>query len=117
MSDRLFVYKTPLHRITETVVVLVLAFGAAALWQETVPDISPSYIIVAALLLGFALVSRYGTLLAQRRGAPMLTRDERTRRYLGEFGPVGLQARANDFSGLGTPLPRRRTGGRNLRRS
>jgi hypothetical protein len=117
MSDRLFVYKTPLHRLAEIVIVMAVAFGAAALWQDAVPDISPSYVIVAALLLGFALVPRYGTLLAQRRGAPMLTRDERTRRYLGEFGPVGLQTRANDFAALGTPVPQRRTGGRNLRRS
>jgi hypothetical protein len=117
MSDRLYVYKTPLHRITETAIILILAFGSAALWQETVPDISSSYLIVAALLLGFALVPRYGSRLAERFGAPMMTRDERTRRYLGEFGPIGVQARTGGEAGFGTAGPQRRTGGRSLRRS
>jgi hypothetical protein len=111
MSDRLYVYKSPFYRITETALVLIFAFGMAAIWQETVPDMSPSYVIIAALLLGFALVPRLGTILAERRGAPMMTRDERTRRYLNEFGPIGAQSRAGGAS------PQRRTGGRSLRRS
>ena len=87
----------------------------AALWQKAYPDISVSYIIVATLALGFALVPRYGALLAERRGAPMMTRDERTRRYLGELGPIGLSSgRASGYATLaGT---QRRSGGRNLRR-
>lgn len=90
-------------------IIVALAFGAAALWQETVPDISPSYIIVVGLLLGFVLVPRFGNLWAARRGAPMLTREERTRRYLGEFGPIPMPP-------LRTMDGQRRTGGRSLRR-
>ena len=114
MSDRLYVYKTPLHRITETAIILIFAFGMAVLWQETIPDFSSSYIIIASLLLGFALLPRYGSRLAERRGAPMMTRDERTRRYLSEFGPIGVPHRAGGFATLGSA--QRRTGGRNLRR-
>ena len=115
MSDRLFVYKSPLHRISETALVLAVAFGMAALWQEAYPDISVSYIVVATLALGFALVPRYGAQLAERRGAPMMTRDERTRRYLGELGPIGLSGRASGYATLTSA--QRRTGGRNLRRN
>jgi hypothetical protein len=111
MSDRLYVYKTPLHRISETAIILILAFGVAAAWQEAVPEISSSYLIIAALLLGFALVPRYGSRLAERLGGPMMTRDERTRRYLSEFGPIGAQIRGGEAG------PQRRTGGRSLRRS
>jgi hypothetical protein len=116
MSDRLYVYKTPLSRITETAIILIFAFGMAALWQEAIPDISSSYIIIASLLLGFALVPRFGSRLAQRRGAPMMTRDERTRRYLSEFGPIGAQSRAGSYAALSASGAQRRTGGRSLRR-
>ena len=87
----------------------------AALWQEAYPDISVSYILIATLALGFLLVPRYGAYLAERRGAPMMTRDERTRRYLGEIGPIGLSGRARGYATFtGT---QRRTGGRSLRRN
>jgi len=117
MSDRLYVYKNPLHRITETAIILILAFGVAALWQEAVPDISPSYLIIAVLLLGFALVPRLGNRLAARFGAPMMTRDERSRRYLSEFGPIGVQIRSGGDARFGSTGPQRRTGGRSLRRN
>lgn len=116
MSDRLFVYKSPLHRITETAIILIFAFGMAALWQEAVPDISSSYIVIATLLLGFALVPYCGSRLARRRGAPMLTREARSRRYLSEFGPSFLPARGGFFAAFGSSGPQRRGGGRNLRR-
>jgi hypothetical protein len=115
MSDRLYVYKTQLHRITETAIVLILAFAAAALWQEALPDISVSYIIIAMLVLGFALVPRLGGALAERRGAPMMTRDERSRRYLSEFGPIGLSGRAG-YAPVASTASQRRSGGRSLRR-
>jgi hypothetical protein len=113
MSDRLYVYKTPLLRITESAIVLILAFAAAALWQEAMPEISVSYVIVAMLVLGFALVPRLGGALAERLGAPMMTRDERTRRYLSEFGPIG---RPGSYAPIASPSGQRRSGGRSLRR-
>ena len=116
MSDRLYVYKKPLHRITETAIVLILAFVAAALWQEVLPDISVSYIIVATLVVGFTLVPRSGSLLAERMGAPMMTRDERSRRYLSEFGPIGMAGRDGTYVTAASPGAQRRTGGRSLRR-
>jgi hypothetical protein len=117
MSDRLYVYKSPLHRITETAIILILAFGVAELWQEVVPDISPSYLIIAVLLLAIALVPRYGSRVAARFGAPMMTRDERTRRYLSEFGPISAPSRTGGDGWLGGAGPQRRTGGRSLRRN
>jgi hypothetical protein len=116
MSDRLYVYKTPLHRIAETAIVLILAFAAAMLWQEAMPDISVSYIIIAMLVLGFALVPRLGGTLAERFGAPMMSRDERTRRYLSEFGPIGMTGRASGYAPVASPAGQRRSGGRSLRR-
>jgi hypothetical protein len=104
MSERLVVYKTPLYRILETALILFITVGLAALWHSFVPAFSASYVLVMALVFGFALVPRLGSRLAQRRGAPMMTREERTRRYLSELGPIGL---------TGTP---RRSAGRNLRR-
>jgi|GEM_PF-6445083 hypothetical protein len=117
MSDRLYVYKTPLHRITETAIVLIFAFGTAVLWQAAFPEISSSYLVVAALVLGFTLVPRYGSLLAERRGAPMMTRDARTRRYLSEFGPIGMPISGRFHAAFGSTVPQRRSGGRSLRRS
>ena len=115
MSDRLYVYKTPLLRITETAIVLILAFAAAALWQEAMPDISVSYVVIAMLVLGYALVPRLGGTLAERLGAPMMTRDERTRRYLSEFGPIGMTGRAGGYAPIAS-TDQRRSGGRSLRR-
>jgi small-conductance mechanosensitive channel len=91
MADRLLVaYKTPLQRIIETALVLAAAFGAAALWQRLLPGTSTSYIIVASLFLGFAILPRLGSRWAARRGAVMMTAEERNRRYLSEMGPIGM---------------------------
>lgn len=116
MSDRLFVYKTPLHRISETAVILIFALGAAALWQALIPAISPSYIIVAAFVAGIVIVPRLGSHWAEKRGAPMLTRAERTRRYLAEIGPIASPLRVSAPMRFGTVAAQRRSGGRNLRR-
>jgi hypothetical protein len=90
MADRLLlVYKTPLQRIIETSLVLAGSLGLAALWQTFVPGISSSYITVASLFLGFAVVPRLGSAWAVRHGNDMVTREERNRRYLGEIGPLG----------------------------
>ena len=111
MSDRLYVYKTPLLRITETAIVMILAFAAAALWQEAVPDISVSYVIIAMLVLGFVLVPRLGGALAEHFGAPMMPGDERSRRYLSEIGPIG-----RSYAPIASSAGQRRSGGRSLRR-
>jgi hypothetical protein len=108
MSDRLYVYKSPLHRILEIAIILLLTIGLAACWQVLFPAISSSYLIVALFIGGFALVPRLGDQIARRRGAPMMSRAERSRRYLSELGPVGSRPA---YSG-----GQRRTGGRSLRR-
>ena len=105
MSDRrCVVYKTPLQRAAETVTILTLALAAASLWQPLVPTVSTSYIILATLILGILTVPAIGSRLARRRGAAVMSREERTRRYLSELGPIGL-------GGFGpAPVrPRRRT--------
>jgi hypothetical protein len=114
MSDRLYVYKTPLHRILEIAIILLITIGLAACWQVLFPAISSSYLIVALVLGGFAVVPRLGDQVARWRGAPMITRAERTRRYLGEIGPVGIGGRYDARPAFSSG--QRRTGGRSLRR-
>ncbi|HVJ54388.1 MAG TPA: hypothetical protein VM689_18130 [Aliidongia sp.] len=113
MSDRLYVYKTPLSRILEIALILLITIGFALLWQMALPAISSSYLVVALLIFGFTLVPRLGDRLAQRRGAPMMTRAERTRRYLSELGPIGM-ARSDSYPAFSSG--QRRGGGRSLRR-
>jgi hypothetical protein len=90
MADRLslVVYKTPTQRIIEASLVVAGTMALAGLWQSYLPDISPSYIIVASLFLGFAIVPRLGSLIARRRGNELMGREERNRRYLAEMGPM-----------------------------
>ncbi len=90
MADRLLVpFKSSYLRIFETLVVLAATFGLAAASQWLFPTLSASYVIVAGLAAGFTVVPRLGDRWAIRRGAPMMTRQERTRRYLSELGPIG----------------------------
>jgi hypothetical protein len=90
MADRLLVpFKSSYLRIFETLVVLAATFGLAAASQWLFPALSPSYVIVAGLIVGFTIVPRLGDRWAIRQGAPMMTRQERTRRYLSELGPIG----------------------------
>jgi hypothetical protein len=110
MPDRRWVvYKTTLQRFIETSIVLLLALASASVWQAEIPEISPSYIVLAALLVGFAVVPVLGARIAELRGAPMMSREERTRRYLSELGPIGLRP------GM-VPLSSRRTRARDTRR-
>ena len=102
MPDRrCVVYKTPLQRIAETLLVLFLGVAAASAWHFILPDISASYILFATVLIGFAAVPALGSRIARRLGAPVMSREERSRRYLSELGPIGL----------GGPVPAR-IGGR-----
>jgi hypothetical protein len=106
MADRLLVaYKSPLQRIIETALVLAGTFGLAALWQALLPHSSPSYIIVASLFIGFAVLPRLGSRWAERHGAAMMTREERNRRYLMEMGPIGL----GNMAMARTPISTRRS--------
>ncbi len=114
MSDRLYAYKTPLHRILEIATILLVTMGLATCWQVLLPTIPSSYLIVALLILGFMVVPRLGERLAQWRGAAMLTRAERSRRYLSELGPIGMVARPNAYPAYSAS--QRRGGGRSLRR-
>jgi hypothetical protein len=112
MSDRQWVvYKTPVQRFIETSIVLLFALALAALWQDLLPEMSASYAVLAALVLGFAGVPALGARIAERRGAPMMSREERTRRYLAELGPIGLSARPGTV-----PAGGRRMRGRGPRR-
>jgi len=90
MADRLLVpFKSSYLRILETLVVLTATFGLAAASKWLLPNISASYIIVAGVVLGYTIVPRLGDRWAIRSGALMMTRNERTRRYLSELGPIG----------------------------
>jgi hypothetical protein len=112
MSDRhRVVYKTPLHRFFEIALVLILTLGLAYVWHALLPTLPISYPIIASLIIGLAIVPLIGSKIALNLGAPMMTRDERTRRYLSELGPLGLR-------GGGTPAysTARRASGRSVRR-
>jgi hypothetical protein len=113
MSDRLYVYKTPLQRIFEPVLVLALAFAAAALQQALMPETPISYVILLTGAVGLAIVPRLGERCARYFGAGLMTRDERDRRYLSEIGPIGLTARY----AMARPAARRRGGSRSIRRA
>jgi hypothetical protein len=90
MADRLLVaYKTPIQRVIEAFLVLAGTYFLALLCQRMFPGLSSSYVVVAGLAIFYGGVHWLGGRLAERRGAPMMTRDERNRRYLGELGPVG----------------------------
>ncbi len=90
MADRLLVpFKSSYLRIFETLVVLATTFGLAAASQWLFPSLAASYVIVAGLAFGFTIVPRVGDRWAIRRGAAMMSRQERTRRYLAELGPIG----------------------------
>jgi hypothetical protein len=114
MSDRRrVVYKSPLHRFSEIALVLLLTFGVSSARPMVWPDASAPVVVLCSLILGFALIPALGSRVAALRGAPVMSRDERTRRYLSELGPVGIGARPlATFGTAGT----RRTGGRSLRR-
>jgi len=112
MSDRhRVVYKTPLQRFFEIALVLILTLGLAYVWHAMLPASPISYPIIASLIIGLATVPLIGSKVALRLGAPMMTRDERTRRYLSELGPLGLR-------GGVTPAysTARRASGRSVRR-
>ena len=91
MPDRRWVvYKTPLTRFIETVLVLLITVASVALWRTLLPDVSISYPLIASLVAGFAIVPAIGARIARRRGAPLMSPEERTRRYLDEITPIGL---------------------------
>jgi hypothetical protein len=115
MSDRRVVYKTPLHRISETALVLLVTIGLAVLWHGLWPSVTPSYMIVLSFIAGSATVSTLGSRVALRRGAATMTRQERTQRYLSELGPIGARHRASGLPSFG-PAAARRSSGRSLRR-
>jgi hypothetical protein len=90
MPDRKrVVYKTPAQRFLEFLLIFSAGLAAAVVWRQFIPDISPSYIVVVTLALGWAIVPFLGTAYATYRGAPEMTREERTRRYLDEIRPIG----------------------------
>jgi hypothetical protein len=95
MADRLLVaYKSPLQRTLEIALVIAFAVGISALWRHEIRGISPSYAVIAALGAGLVVVPRLGDQWAARRGAPLLDTDERDRRYLAEYGPIGIAGRS-----------------------
>ena len=113
MSDRRrVVYKTPLQRVSEIALVLLFTFGLTALSHAIVPGVSTQIAILPFLILSYLAVPILGSQLALRRGAALLTVEERTRRYLRELGPIGL----GDRPGAVAVYSGRRTAGRSLRR-
>jgi len=89
MADRLLVpYKSSYLRFFEAFVVLAVTFGLAEASRWLFPDLSSSYMIIASLTVGYFIVPRLGEAWAIRQGAPLMTRSERSRRYLSELGPI-----------------------------
>jgi hypothetical protein len=114
MPDRrCVVYKTPFQRFSEFSLILLLALATASLCRHWLPQLPSSYVIVATVALGAVLVPYIGSILARRHGAPLMSREERTRRYLAELGPIGSRAGAVPAFGSS---PVRRTGRRSVRR-
>ena len=102
MSDRIAVYKTPLQRLAEIFVVLLITAGSAVLSHAVFPDFSVAPVIILSSIAGFVTVSWIGSFAAERLGGTMMTESERRRRYLDEMTPsVGL------FRGF-APVPARR---------
>ena len=113
MADRLLVpYKSSYLRIFETLVVLTLTFGLAEMARRLFPNLPVSYVIIAGLVIGYSLVPRLGDRWAIRRGAPMMPRSERTRRYLSELGPIGSPDTATSLLLTTQQVRLRRTGSR-----
>jgi hypothetical protein len=102
MSDRIAVYKTPLQRLAEIVITLLITVGSADLSHAQFPDFSMAPVIILSLTGGFVIVSWMGSFVTERLGGTMMTANERSRRYLDEMTPSsGL------FRGF-APLPARR---------
>ncbi len=111
MADRLLVpYKSSSLRILETLVVLAVAFGLAEASRCLFPSLSVSYIVIVSLVLGFGIVPRLGDRWAVRRGAPLMSRGERTRRYLSELGPIGTPETSAQLLANTQQVRLRRTG-------
>ena len=106
MSDRLAVYKTPLQRLAEIFVTLLITAGSAALSHAVFPDFSVAPALILSLIAGFVIVSWLGSAVTERLGGTMMTETERSRRYLDEMLPSG-----GLFKSL-APAPVRRSRGR-----
>ena len=102
MSDRIAVYKTPLQRLAEIFIVLLITVGSASLSHSIFADFSVAPAIILSLVAGFVIVSWTGSFVAERLGGPMMTSNERSRRYLDEMTHGGRL-----FRGF-TPTPARR---------
>jgi hypothetical protein len=109
MPDRIAVYKTPLQRLAEIIVIFLIAAGSAALSHALLPGVSAAPAIILALIAGSLLVSRFGAVWAGWRGGAVLTEHERSRRYLAEIMPGRVLLR-----GLAPTSARRNRGGRTL---
>ena len=109
MSDRIAVYKTPLQRLAEIFVALLITAGSAALSHAVFPDFSVAPALILSLIAGYVIVSWLGSAMAERLGGAMMTESERRRRYLNEMLPgSGL------IRGLAPAPARRGRGGRTL---
>lgn len=102
MSDRIAVYKTPLQRLAEIFIVLLITAGSAVLSHTVFPDFSVAPVIILSLIASFVIVSWLGAFVAERLGGVMMTERERSRRYLDEVMPSG-----GLFRGF-APVPARR---------
>lgn len=106
MSDRIAVYKTPLQRLAEFFVTLLITAGFAALSRAVFPDFSVAPALIFSLIASYVIVSWLGSMMAERLGGAMMTESERSRRYLNEMLPNG-----GLFKSL-APAPVRRDRGR-----
>ena len=102
MSDRIAVYKTPLQRLAEIFIVLLITAGSAVLSHAVFPNFSVAPVIILSLIASFVIVSWLGSFAAERLGGTMMTESERSRRYLDEMTPSSTL-----FRGF-APVPVRR---------
>jgi hypothetical protein len=109
MSDRIAVYKTPLQRLAEIVIVLLITAGTAALSHAVLPDVSVAPALLLSAIVSFAVVSWLGSVVTRRLGGAMMTETARSRRYLNEMLPG-----AGMLRGFATAPVRRGRGGRTL---
>lgn len=88
MPDRLFVYKSPAQRLFEAALIFGGSLLIADYAQTHIPYLSTSILILGLLIVLAFIVPVVGTSLARHFGAPLMTNQQRSRRYLEETRPV-----------------------------
>ncbi len=88
MPDRLFVYKTPAQRLLEAASIFGGSLLIADYAQGHLPYLSTSLLVLGLLIILALVVPMIGSTVARQFGAPLMTDQQRTRRYLDEIRPI-----------------------------